>query len=94
MVPTKVPTVPTTTYISSGSLDTDTNKDMRSEKWLLTHGHWQIEAMAHLDEVPATGDLIVVTWPEPKRGLGFPARDLAIVTRSARSLVRQGQPWM
>jgi kynurenine formamidase len=61
------------------SLDTDTSNDLRSEKWLLTHGHWQIEAMARLDEVPATGALIVVTWPKPKGGLGFPARAFAIL---------------
>lgn len=61
------------------SLDTDISKDMESETWLLTHGHWQIEAMAHLDEVPATGALIVVTWPKPEHGLGFPARAFAIL---------------
>ncbi|MGH9656258.1 MAG: hypothetical protein ACRD6B_22675 [Bryobacteraceae bacterium] len=52
---------------------------MRSEKWLLTRGHGQIEAMAHLDQVPATGALIVVTWPKPLHGLGFPARAFAIL---------------
>ena len=61
------------------SMDTDTSEDLKSEKWLLTHGHWQIEVMAHLDEVPATGALIVVTWPKPKHGLGFPARAFAIL---------------
>lgn len=65
--------------IGHESLDTDTTKDMLSEKWLLTHGHWQIEAMAHLDQVPATGALIVVTWPKPRHGLGFPARAFAIL---------------
>lgn len=61
------------------SLDTDISKGMDSEKWLLTRGHWQIEAMAHLDEVPATGALIVVSWPKPERGVGFPARVFAIL---------------
>lgn len=61
------------------SLDTDKTKSLDSEKWLLTHGHWQIEAMAHLDQVPATGALIVVTWPKVRRGLGFPARAFAIL---------------
>ena len=54
-------------------------QNLDSEKWLLTHGHWQIEAMAHLDDVPATGALIVVTWPKPQRGFGFPARAFAIL---------------
>jgi kynurenine formamidase len=61
------------------SMDTDTTADMKSETWLLTHGHWQIEVMAHLDRVPATGALIVVSWPKVKHGLGFPARAFAIL---------------
>jgi kynurenine formamidase len=35
--------------------------------------------MDNLDKVPATGALIVVTWPKPKHGLGFPARAFAIL---------------
>ena len=61
------------------SLDTDTTPDLESEAWLLKHGHWQIEAMANLDKVPATGALIVVTWPKVRGGLGFPARVFAIL---------------
>ncbi len=45
----------------------------------LRHGHWQIEVMANLDRVPATGAIIVATWPKAKRGLGFPARAFAIL---------------
>jgi kynurenine formamidase len=61
------------------SLDTDITPDLESEKWLLQHGHWQIEVMANLDQVPATGALIVMTWPKPLHGLGFPARAFAIL---------------
>jgi kynurenine formamidase len=61
------------------SMDTDTTPDLKSESWLLNHGHWQIEVMANLDRVPATGALIVVTWPKPEHGLGFPARAFAIL---------------
>ena len=61
------------------SMDTDTTADMKSETWLLRHGHWQIEVMANLDKVPPTGALIVVAWPKPKGGLGFPVRAFAIV---------------
>jgi kynurenine formamidase len=61
------------------SMDTDTTDDLKSEAWLLRHGHWQIEVMANLDKVPATGALIVVTWPKPAHGLGFPARAFAIL---------------
>ncbi len=61
------------------SLDTDTSNDLKSESWLLKHDHWQIEGMAGLDKVPATGALIVVSWPKPRHGLGFPARAFAIL---------------
>jgi kynurenine formamidase len=60
-------------------MDTDTTANLESESWLLKQGHWQIEVMANLDQVPPTGALIVVTWPKPARGLGFPARAFAIL---------------
>jgi kynurenine formamidase len=61
------------------SMDTYTTDDLISEAWVLKHGHWQIEVMANLDKVPPTGALIVVTWPKPEHGLGFPARAFAIL---------------
>ena len=61
------------------SMDTDSTDDLQSESWLLKHGHWQIEVMANLDQLPPTGALIVVTWPKPDHGLGFPARAFAIL---------------
>ena len=60
-------------------MDTDTTDKMESETYVLQHGHFQIEVMANLDQVPATGALIVVTWPNVKDGLGFPARAFAIL---------------
>jgi kynurenine formamidase len=60
------------------ALDADTSARMDSETYILQHGHYQIEAMANLDQVPATGALIVVTWPKVRGGLGFPARAFAI----------------
>jgi kynurenine formamidase len=61
------------------SMDTDTTDQMESERYLLKHGHYQIEVIANLDKVPETGALIVVTWPKVKDGLGFPARAFAIL---------------
>src|SRR5215471_3103843 len=61
------------------AMDTDTTEKMDSETYILQHGHFQIEVMANLDKVPATGALIVVTWPKVKNGLGFPARAFAIL---------------
>lgn len=67
------------TAIGHESLDTDTTEKLESETWVLGQGHFQIEVMAHLDEVPATGSLLVVTWPKVENGLGFPARAFAIL---------------
>jgi kynurenine formamidase len=61
------------------ALDTDTTDSMESEAWLLRNGHWQIEVMANLDKVPATGALIVAAWPKVENGFGFPARVFAIL---------------
>jgi kynurenine formamidase len=61
------------------AMDTDTSEKMDAETYILQHGHYQIEVMANLDRVPATGALIVVTWPKVRKGLGFPARAFAIL---------------
>jgi kynurenine formamidase len=61
------------------SLDTDTTDAMEAESYLLRRGHYQIEVMTNLDQVPARGALIVVTWPKVRNGLGFPARAFAIL---------------
>ncbi len=49
-----------------------------AETYLLEADRWQIELMAHLDQVPATGALAFATWPKPEGGSGFPARVCAI----------------
>src|SRR6202051_1806072 len=59
------------TAIGHESLDTDTTDKMESETYILHKGRYQIEVMANLDQVPATGALIVVAWPKVKDGLGF-----------------------
>ncbi len=67
------------TAIGHESLDTDTTDKMDSETYILRKGRYQIEVMANLDKVPATGAWIVVTWPKVRNGLGFPARAFAIL---------------
>jgi kynurenine formamidase len=61
------------------AMDTDTTDSMESETWILRQNHYQIEVMANLDKVPATGAVIVVTWPKVENGFGFPARAFAIL---------------
>ena len=65
--------------IGHEGMDTDITPKMESETYVLAHGHYQIEVMANLDKVPATGAIVVVTWPKVKNGLGFPARAFAIL---------------
>ncbi|GAA1470819.1 cyclase family protein [Corynebacterium felinum] len=57
--------------VSEGALPT--------ELLLLEEDKWQIELLTNLDQVPATGAIIVATWPKPQNGTGFPARAFAIV---------------
>jgi kynurenine formamidase len=60
-------------------MDTDVTSSMASETWLLRHNHFQIEVMANLDQVPATGAILIVSWPKPRAGFGFPARAIAVL---------------
>ena len=64
--------------------DTDpgiaTSKDDYSlETYILSTDHYQIEILTNLDQVPESGAIVVVTFPKPKGGSGFPARVFAIV---------------
>lgn len=49
------------------------------ERYVLGQNHYQIELLTNLDQVPEAGALIVVTFPKPKGGSGFPARVFAIL---------------
>jgi len=49
------------------------------ETFLLSHDHYQIEMLDHLDLVPEYGAIVVASWPKPKFGSGFPARVFAIL---------------
>ena len=49
------------------------------ESYVLGLNHYQIEMLANLDKVPEAGALVMVTWPKPEGGTGFPARVIAIL---------------
>ena len=55
--------------------------EVPAETYILSADRWQIELLAGLDRVPATGALVVATWPKPQEGSGFPARAFAIFDR-------------
>jgi kynurenine formamidase len=56
-----------------------TKDDYSLESYILGLDHYQIELLANLDQVPETGALVSVTWPDVKDGTGFPARVFAIL---------------
>lgn len=53
--------------------------DYSLEAYVLGTDHYQIELLANLDQVPEFGALVVVSFPKPKDGSGFPARVFAIL---------------
>jgi kynurenine formamidase len=70
---------------ASGHETTDTDpgiatskEDYSLEAYILSTNHYQIELLANLDQVPETGALVIVSFPKPKDGSGFPARVFAI----------------
>jgi kynurenine formamidase len=75
----------TSKITASGHETTDTDPgiatskdDYSLETYILKTDHYQIEMLANLDQVPETGALVVVSFPKPKDGSGFPARVFAI----------------
>lgn len=70
---------------ASGHETTDTDPgiaaskdDYALENYILSTNHYQIELLKNLDQVPESGALVVVSFPKPKGGSGFPARVFAI----------------
>jgi kynurenine formamidase len=71
---------------ASGHETTDTDPgpattrgDYSLESYLLGLNHYQIELLANLDQVPESGAVVMVTFPKPQAGSGFPARVVAIL---------------
>lgn len=71
---------------ASGHESTDTDPgiatskgDYSLETYILGTDHYQIELLANLDKLPEAGAIVIVAFPKPKGGSGFPARVFAIV---------------
>jgi kynurenine formamidase len=56
-----------------------TRDDYSLESYVLGTNHYQIEMLANLDQVPEAGALVMVSFPKPEHGSGFPARVVAIL---------------
>lgn len=70
---------------ASGHETTDTDSGLATSKddysletYVLGTNHYQIELLANLDQVPESGAIVIVSFPKPKGGSGFPARVFAI----------------
>jgi len=72
-------------------LDTDATPTLEGEHWLMHHGYTQAEGVAHLDQVPETGCLVTIGYPEFKGGLGGYARYIAVCPADWRYGVSVGQ---
>jgi kynurenine formamidase len=59
-----------------------TKDDYSLESYILGTNHFQIELLANLDRVPEAGALVMVSFPKPVNGTGFPARVVALVPRN------------
>jgi kynurenine formamidase len=59
-----------------------TRDDYSLESYILGTNHYQIELLANLDRVPEAGALVMVSFPKPVNGTGFPARVVALVPKS------------
>jgi kynurenine formamidase len=71
---------------ASGHETTDTDPgvaaskdDYSLEEYILRSNHYQIEMLTNLHQVPEYGALVVVSFPKPMKGSGFPARVFAIL---------------
>jgi kynurenine formamidase len=71
---------------ASGHEPTDTDPgvatsvdDYSLESYILSTNHYQIELLTNLDKVPEYGAIVVVAFPKPQGGSGFPARVFAIL---------------
>jgi kynurenine formamidase len=73
-------TMPALKYLYEERKITATTKDDYSlETYILSTNHYQIELLSNLDQVPEPGAIVVVSFPKPKGGSGFPARVFAIL---------------
>lgn len=64
------------------TFDTDTATEQQDglvdECYVLSHGHYQVELLDNLDQVPATGAVINISVAKPEKAPGFPVRAYAI----------------
>jgi len=70
--------------IGHDTLNTDPSEltdrgEYPAQRWWLGNDHWQVELLTGLEQVPATGAQMWVSWPVPAGGSSFPCRAVAVV---------------
>lgn len=71
---------------ASGHETTDTDPGLVTSKeqfpletYILSQDRYQIELLDSLERIPEAGAMVIVTFPKPKKGSGFPARVFAVL---------------
>jgi len=72
------------TAIGHETTDTDpglatSRGDYSLERYALSTDHYQVELLTNLDRLPEAGALVIVAFPKPRGGSGFPARVWAVL---------------
>ncbi len=70
--------------IGHETTDTDPGSEVSKSRYpaqTYIHGknRYQVELLTNLDKLPASGAIVVVSFPKPEGGTGFPARVFAIL---------------
>ena len=66
------------TLDTDGSAECARAGDLACERYVLDHGHIQVEVLCNLDKVPAAGAILFVTWPNFEGANGLPCRAVAV----------------
>ena len=66
------------TLDTDGSAETAKHEDLACERYVLDHGHLQVELLCNLDKVPQAGAIVIGTWANFEHANGLPCRIFAI----------------
>ena len=66
------------TLDTDGSAECAKHGDLACERYVLEHGHIQVEVLNNLWELPAAGAVVFVSWPNFKGANGLPCRIWAV----------------
>jgi len=66
------------TFDTDASVEAALAGDLAAERYVLSHGHVQVEALTNLDQVPESGAIAFVSFPRIEGATGLPAHVFAI----------------